>query len=163
MKLVISYPDESFLKPAEEAWQHFVDTVQPLPVEVTDIYWAQAPSPQADVTAQAEVVQDLGDDPRLILRLSAQFFRLTPSSRLATLLYETIHMRLELTWKRLQQADDLSRGHFQGTTKSEQAFETQRTAPRVGSPEHLCPTRDACASDGSRRHTIAAAAARIAH
>ena len=103
-----------------------MDTVQPLPVEVTDIYWAQAPSPQADVTAEAEVVQDLGDDPRLILRLSAQFFRLTPSSRLVTLLYETIHMRLELTWKRLQQADDLSRGHFQGTTRSEQAFETQR-------------------------------------
>ena len=65
-------------------------------------------------------------DPHLMLRLSAQFFRLTPSSQLVTLLHETIRMSLELTGKRLQQADDLSQGHFQGKTRSEQAFETQR-------------------------------------
>ena len=35
-------------------------------------------------------------------------------------------MSLDLTGKRLQQADDLSKGHFQGKTRSEQAFETQR-------------------------------------
>ena len=43
-----------------------------------------------------------------------------------TLLHETIRISLELTGKRLQQADDLSQGHFQGKTRSEQAFETQR-------------------------------------
>ena len=72
MKLIVSYPDESFLKPAEEAWQRFVDTVQPPPVEVTDIYWGEAPQ---DAIAEAEAVQDLPRDPHLILRLSAQFFR----------------------------------------------------------------------------------------
>ena len=41
MKLVVYYPDESFLKPAEEAWQRFVEQVQPPPVEVTDIYWGR--------------------------------------------------------------------------------------------------------------------------
>ena len=37
-------------------------------------------------------------------------------------------MRLELKWKRLQQADDLSKGqrYFQGKTRSERAFEIQR-------------------------------------
>ena len=79
MKLFVYYPDESFLKRAEEAWQHFVDKVQPPPVEVTDIYWAQAPQPPADAITEAEAVQDLPGDPRLILRLSAQFFRLNPS------------------------------------------------------------------------------------
>ena len=128
MKLVVYYPDESFLKPAEEAWQRFVDQVQPPPVEVTDIYWGQAPQPPADAIAEAEVVQDLPGDPRLILRLSEQFFRLNPSSQMLTLLHETIHMSLELTWKRLKQADDLSQGqrYFQGKTRSGQAFETQR-------------------------------------
>ena len=126
MKLVVYYPDESFLKPAEEAWQRFVDQVQPPPVEVTDIYWGQAPQPPADATAEAEAVQDRPDDPRLILRLSAQFFRLSPSSQIVTLLHETIRMSLELTWKRIPKADDLSQGHFQGKTRSEQAFETQR-------------------------------------
>ena len=95
-------------------------------MEVTDIYWAQAPEPPADAMTEAEAVQDLPGDPQLILRLSAQFFRLTPSSQMVTLLHETIRMSLELTGKRLQQADDLSQGHFQGTTRSEQAFETQR-------------------------------------
>ena len=123
MKLIVSYPDESFLKPAEEAWQRFVDKVQPPPVEVTDIYWGEAPQ---DAIAEAEAVQDLPGDPHLILRLSAQFFRLSPSSQIVTLLHETIRMSLELTGKRLQQADDLSKGHFQGKTRSEQAFETQR-------------------------------------
>ena len=75
---------------------------------------------------KAEADQDLPGDPHLMLRLSAQFFRLTPSSQLVTLLHETIRMSLELTGKRLQQADDLSQGHFQGKTRSEQAFETQR-------------------------------------
>ena len=125
MKLVVYYPDESFLKPAEEAWQRFVEQVQPLPVEVTDIYWGEAPQPLADETTEAEAVQDPGD-PRLILRLSAEFFRLSPSSQMVTLLHETIRMSLELKSKRLQQADDLSKGHFQGKTRSEQAFETQR-------------------------------------
>ncbi len=86
MKLIVFYPDESFLKPAEEAWQRFVDTVQPPPVEVTDIYWGEAPQ---DAT---EAVQDLPRDPHLILRLSAQFFRLSPSSQIVTLLHETIRM-----------------------------------------------------------------------
>ena len=45
---------------------------------------------------------------------------------MVTLLHETIRMSLELKSKRLQQADDLSKGHFQGKTRSEQAFETQR-------------------------------------
>ena len=126
MKLVVYYPDESSLKRAEEAWQRFVERVQPPPVEVTDIYWAQAPEPPADAIAEAEADQDLPGDPHLMLRLSAQFFRLTPSSQLVTLLHETIRMSLELTGKRLQQADDLSQGHFQGKTRSEQAFETQR-------------------------------------
>ena len=126
MKLVVYYPDESFLKPAEEAWQRFVDQVQPPPVEVTDIYWGQAPQPPADAITEAEAVQDLPDDPRLILRLSAQFFRLSPSSQIVTLLHETIRMSLELTGKRIPKADDLSQGHFQGKTRSEQAFETQR-------------------------------------
>ena len=126
MKLVVYYPDESSLKRAEEAWQHFVERVQPPPVEVTDIYWAQAPEPPADAIAEAEADQDLPGDPHLMLRLSAQFFRLTPSSQLVTLLHETIRMSLELTGKRLQQADDLSQGHFQGKTRSEQVFETQR-------------------------------------
>jgi len=97
VKLVVFYPGESFLKPAEEVWQHFVDTVQPLPVEVTDIYWGQAPQPPGDAITEAEAVHDLPDDPRLTLRLSAQFFRLTPSSQLVTLLHETIRMSLELT------------------------------------------------------------------
>ena len=123
MKLIVSYPDESFLEPAEEAWQRFVDTVQPPPVEVTDIYWGEA---HQDAIAEAEAVQDLPDDPYLILRLSEQFFRLSPSSQIVTLLHETIRMSLDLTGKRLQQADDLSKGHFQGKTRSEQAFETQR-------------------------------------
>ena len=79
-----------------------------------------------DAIAEAEADQDLPGDPHLMLRLSAQFFRLTPSSQLVTLLHETIRMSLELTGKRLQQADDLSQGHFQGKTRSEQAFETQR-------------------------------------
>ena len=126
MKLVVYYPDESFLKRAEEAWQRFVELVQPPPVEVTDIYWAQAPQPPADALTEAEAVQDLPGDPHLILRLSAQFFGLNPSSQMVTLLHETIRMSLGLTGKRLQQADDLSRGHFQGKTRSEQAFETQR-------------------------------------
>ena len=126
MKLVVYYPDESFLKPAEDAWQRFVEQVQPPPVEVTDIYWAQAPQPPADAMTEAEAVQDLPGDPHLILRLSTQFFGLTPSSQMVTLLHETIRMSLGLTGKRLQQADDLSQGHFQGTTRSEQAFETQR-------------------------------------
>ncbi len=126
MKLVVYYPDESFLKRAEEAWQRFVEQVQPPPVEVTDIYWGQAPQPLADAIAEAEAVQDLPGEPRLILRLSAQFFRLNPSSQLVTLLHETIRMSLELTGKRIQRADDLSKGHFQGKTRSEQAFETQR-------------------------------------
>ena len=106
-----------------EAWQRFVDTVQPPPVEVTDIYWGEAPQ---DAIAEAEAVQDLPDDPYLILRLSEQFFRLSPSSQIVTLLHETIRMSLDLTGKRLQQADNLSKGHFQGKTRSEQAFETQR-------------------------------------
>ena len=126
MKLVVYYPDESFLERAEEAWQRFVEQVQPPPVEVTDIYWGPAPQPPADAMAEAEVVQDLPDDPRLILRLSAQFFRLNPSSQMVTLLHETIRMSLELTGKRVQRADDLSQGHFQGKTRSERAFETQR-------------------------------------
>ena len=126
MKLVVYYPDESSLKRAEEAWQRFVERVQPPPVEVTDIYWAQAPEPSADAIAEAEADQDLPGDQPLMLRLSAQFFRLSPSSQLVTLLHETIRMSLELTGKRLQQADDLSQGHFQGKTRSEQAFETQR-------------------------------------
>ena len=96
------------------------------PDRPTDIYWAQAPEPPADAIAEAEADQDLPGDPHLMLRLSAQFFRLTPSSQLVTLLHETIRMSLELTGKRLQQADDLSQGHFQGKTRSEQAFETQR-------------------------------------
>ena len=100
-----------------------MDTVQPPPVEVTDIYWGEAPQ---DAIAEAEAVQDLPRDPHLILRLSAQFFRLSPSSQIVTLLHETIRMSLDLTGKRLQQADDLSKGHFQGKTRSEQAFETQR-------------------------------------
>ena len=122
MKLVVYYPDESSLKRAEEAWQRFVEQVQPPPVEVTDIYWAQAPEPPADAIAEAEADQDLSGDPHLILRLSAQFFRLTPSSQMVTLLHETIRMSLELTGKRLQQADDLSQGHFQG----KRATETKR-------------------------------------
>ena len=126
MKLFVYYPDESFLKRAEEAWLGFVEQVQPPPVEVTDIYWAQAPQPPGDATTEAEAVQDLPGEPHLILRLSSQFFRLTPSSQMVTLLHETIRMSLELTGKRLQQADDLSQGHFQGKTRSEQAFETQR-------------------------------------
>ena len=126
MKLVVYYPDESFLKRAEEAWQRFVEQVQPPPVEVTDIYWGQAPQPLADAISEAEAVQDLPGDPGLILRLSAQFFRLNPSSQMVTLLHETIRMSLELTGKRIQQADDLSKGHFRGKTRSEQAFETQR-------------------------------------
>ena len=126
MKLVVYYPDESFLKPAEEAWQDFMEQVQPPPVEVTDIYWAQAPQPPAGNLTEAETVQDLPGDPHLILRLSAQFFRLTPSRQMVTLLHETIRMSLELTGKRLQQADDLSQGHFQGKTRFEQEFETQR-------------------------------------
>ena len=126
MKLFVYYPDESFLQRAEEAWQRFVDQVQPPPVEVTDIYWGPAPQPPADAITEAEAVQDLPDDPRLILRLSAQFFRLSPSSQIVTLLHETIRMSLELTWKRIPKADDLSQGHFQGKTRSEQAFETQR-------------------------------------
>ena len=126
MKLVVYYPDESFLQRAENAWQRFVEQVQPPPVEVTDIYWGQAPQPLADATAEAEAVQDLPGDPRLILRLSAEFFRLSPSSQMVTLPHETIRMSLELEWKRLQQADELSKGHFQGKTRSEQAFETQR-------------------------------------
>ena len=126
MKLVVYYPDESFLKRAEEVWQRFVEQVQPPPVEVTDIYWGQAPQPLADATAEAEAVQDRPGDPHLILRLSAEFFRLNPSSQIVTLLHETIRMSLNLTGKRIQQADDLSRGHFQGKTRSEQAFETQR-------------------------------------
>ena len=126
MKLVVSYPGESFLERAEEAWLRFVEQVQPPPVEVTDIYWWPAPQPPADTMAQAEVVQDLQHEPGLILRLSAQFFRLNPSSQMVTLLHETIRMNLELTGKRVQRADDLSQGHFQGKTRSEQAFETQR-------------------------------------
>ena len=126
MRLVVYYPDESFLKPAEEAWQRFVEQVQPLPVEVTDIYWGEAPQPLADDIAESEAVQDLPSDPHLILRLSAQFFRLNPASQMVTLLHETIRMSRELTGKRLQQADDLSQGHFHGKTKSEQAFEIQR-------------------------------------
>ena len=128
MKLFVYYPDESFLQRAEEAWQHFVDKVQPRPVEVSDIYWAQAPRPLANALAEAEVVQDVPDSPRLSLRLSEQFFRLSQSSQVLTLLHETIHMSLELKWKRLQQADDLSKGqrYFQGKTRSEQAFETHR-------------------------------------
>ena len=124
MKLVVYYPDESFLKRAEEAWQRFVEQVQPPPIEVTDIYWGEVPQPLAD--AIAEAVQDLPGDPHLILRLSAQFFRLSPSSQIVTLLHETIRMSLELTGKRIPEADDLSRGHFQGKTRSEQAFETLR-------------------------------------
>ena len=125
MKLVVYYPGESFLQRAEEAWQRFVEQVQPPPVEVT-IYWGQAPQPLADATTEAEAVQDLPGDPRLILRLSAEFFRLSPSGQMVTLLHGTIRMSLELEWKRFQQADDLSKGHFQGKTRSEQAFETQR-------------------------------------
>ena len=123
MKLVVSYPDESFLERAEEAWLRFVEQVQPPPVEVTDIYWGPAPQPPADTMAQAEVVQDLPHDPRLILRLSVEFFRLNPSSQMVTLLHETIRMKLELTGKRVQRADDLSQGHFQGKTRSEQALD----------------------------------------
>ena len=126
MKLVVYYPDESFLKPAEEAWRRFVEQVQPTPVEVTDIYWGEAPQPLADAIAEAETVQDLPGDPHLILRLSVQFFRLNPSNQMVTLLHETIRMSRELTGTRLQQADDLSKGHFHGKTRSEQAFETQR-------------------------------------
>ena len=124
MKLVVYYPDESFLKRAEEAWQRFVEQVQPPPIEVTDIYWGEVPPPLAD--AIAEAVQDLPGDPHLILRLSAQFFRLSPSSQIVTLLHETIRMSLEFTGKRIPKADDLSQGHFQGKTRAEQAFETQR-------------------------------------
>ena len=128
MKLVVYYPDESFLKRAEEAWQRFVDQVQPPPVEVADIYWGQAHRPLAHAIAEAEVIQDLPGHPRLILRLSEQFFRLNPSNQALTLLHEIIHMSLELKWKRLQQADDLSKGqrYFQGKTRSERAFETHR-------------------------------------
>ncbi len=62
MKLVVYYPDESFLERAEEAWQRFVEQVQPPPVEVSDIYWGPAPQPPAEAMAEAEVVQDLPDE-----------------------------------------------------------------------------------------------------
>ena len=44
-------------------------------------------------------MKDLPGDPHLILRISTQFFGLTPSSQMVTLLHETIRMSLDLTGK----------------------------------------------------------------
>ena len=138
MKLVVYYPDESFLKRAEEAWQRFVEQVQPPPVEVTDIYWAQAPQPPADALTEAEAVQDLPGDPHLILRLSAQFFGLTPSSQMVTLLHETIRMSL-----RLSRLDDRKnvlaelRDVIAGFGPRRRAIATPRDGVHVSEGRHL--------------------------
>ena len=125
MKLVVYYPDESFLKPAEEAWRRFVEQVQPPPVEVTDIYWGEAPQPLADAIAEAETVQDLPGDPHLILRLSVQFFRLNPSNQMVTLLrVAEVEVRLD----RLMA--DVSMATRETTTTTEVKRTTSARKPR---------------------------------